>query len=94
MSTPRIEISAGRSWRLQDAKARFSEVVRLAREAGPQRVTVRGRDAVVILSSDEYDRLRHPGTGADLVRAMADPRVRELDFEHPKLRPPVRDVKL
>lgn len=89
-----MEILVGRSWRLQDAKARFSEVVRLAREAGPQRVTVRGRDAVVILSTDEYDRLRHPGTGADLVRAMADPRVRQLDFEHPKLRPTVRDVKL
>jgi prevent-host-death family protein len=79
---------------LQDAKARFSEVVRLAREAGPQRVTVRGRDAVVVVSSEEYDRLRHPGTGADLVRAMADPRVRNLDFEHPKLRPTVRGVKL
>jgi prevent-host-death family protein len=89
-----MEISVGRSWRLQDAKARFSEVVRLAREAGPQRVTVRGRDAVVILSSDEYDRLRQPGTGADLVRAMADSRLRDLDFEHSKLRPPVRDVKL
>jgi prevent-host-death family protein len=79
---------------LQDAKARFSEVVRLAREVGPQRVTVRGRDAVVVVSSEEYDRLRHPGTGADLVRAMADPRVRSLDFEHPKLRPTVRGVKL
>jgi prevent-host-death family protein len=79
---------------LQDAKARFSELVRRAQEAGPQRVTVRGRDAVVILSSEEYDRLRHPGTGADLVQAMADPRVRELSFEHPKLRPTVRDVKL
>jgi antitoxin Phd len=89
-----MEILAGRSWRLQDAKARFSEVVRLAREAGPQRVTVRGRDAVVILSSDEYDRLCQPGTGADLVRAMADPRVREPAFEAPKPRPPVRDVKL
>ncbi|MGH6905562.1 MAG: type II toxin-antitoxin system Phd/YefM family antitoxin [Geminicoccaceae bacterium] len=79
---------------MQDAKARFSEVVRLARQAGPQRVTVRGRDAVVVVSSEEFDRLRHPGTGADLVRAMADLRVRNLDFEHPKLRPPVRDVKL
>jgi prevent-host-death family protein len=89
-----MEIPPNPPWRLQDAKARFSEVVRLAREAGPQRVTVRGRDAVVILSSEEYDRLRQPGTGADLVRAMADPRVRDLDFEHSKPRPPVRDVKL
>ena len=48
----------------------------------------------VALVSQNLDRLRQPGTGADLVRAMADPRVRELDFESPKLRPPVRGVKL
>jgi antitoxin Phd len=89
-----MENPPGRSWRLQDAKARFSELVRLARQAGPQRVTVRGRDAVVILSSEEYERLRQDGTGAALVRAMADPRLRELDFEQPKLMPTVRDVNL
>jgi prevent-host-death family protein len=79
---------------MQDAKARFSELVRLAREAGPQRVTVRGRDAVVIMSSDDYDRMCNGGTGAALVETMADPRVRDLDFEHARNRPPVRDVKL
>jgi antitoxin Phd len=84
----------GRPWRLRDARARFSEVVRLARQAGPQRVTVRGRDAVVVVSSEEYDRLRYPETGAALVRAMADPRVRDLEFQHSKIRPSVRDVKL
>ena len=89
-----MEASARRSWRLQDAKARFSEVVRLAREAGPQRVTVRGKDAVVIMASEEFERLHDPGTGAELVRAMADPRVRNLDVERPKIRPTVRDVKL
>jgi antitoxin Phd len=94
MSTTRTKSTAGWSWRLQDAKARFSEVVRLAQEVGPQRVTVRGKDAVVVVASEEFDRLRHPGTGADLVRAMADPRVRDLDFEHPKLRPRVRDAQL
>jgi len=94
MSTTRTENMAGRPWRLQDAKARFSEVVRLAQQAGPQRVTVRGRDAVVVVSSQEYDRLRHSETGAALVRAMADPRARKLDMEHAKVTPPVRDVKL
>ena len=34
-------------WRLQDAKARLSEVVRQAQQRGPQRVTLHGRDAVV-----------------------------------------------
>ncbi|MDB5366416.1 MAG: prevent-host-death protein [Rhodospirillales bacterium] len=41
-------------WRLQDAKARFSEVVRRAREEGPQHVTVRGEDAVVVVASGEW----------------------------------------
>jgi prevent-host-death family protein len=94
MRTTRTENMVGGPWRLQDAKARFSEVVRLAQQTGPQRVTVRGRDAVVVLSSREYDRLRHPETGAALVRAMADPRVRKLDMEHAKVTPLVRDVKL
>jgi len=45
------------AWKLEDAKARFSEVVRLAREQGPQRVTVRGQDAVVVLSVADYAHL-------------------------------------
>jgi len=49
--------TAGRAWKLEDAKARFSEVVRRARTEGPQRVTVRGRDAVVVISVEELERL-------------------------------------
>jgi hypothetical protein len=51
------------TWKLQDAKARFSEVVRLALTAGPQDVTVRGgghnpcdiglsKDRVGLIASD------------------------------------------
>ncbi len=47
----------GRGWKLEDAKARFSEVVRLARNEGPQRVSVRGKDAVVVMSVEELERL-------------------------------------
>jgi antitoxin Phd len=46
-----------KSWKLEDAKARFSEVVRRARSEGPQRVTVRGKDAVVVISAEELDQL-------------------------------------
>ena len=45
-------------WQLQDAKARFSELVRAARESGPQTVTVRGEPAVVVLSQRHYRALR------------------------------------
>lgn len=48
------------SWKLEDAKARFSELVRRARSEGPQTVTVRGRESVVVLSTEQYDRLQPP----------------------------------
>ncbi len=42
------------TWPLQDAKARFSEVVRRAVEQGPQHVSVRGEPAVVVLSEKTF----------------------------------------
>ena len=47
-------------WQVQEAKARFSELVRDAAESGPQTITVRGRRAAVVLSADDYDRLKRP----------------------------------
>ena len=52
------EIGQARSnWQLQDAKARFSELVKRAREQGPQHVSVRGEPAVVVVSEEEFARL-------------------------------------
>jgi prevent-host-death family protein len=47
-------------WQLQDAKNRFSEVVKRARDQGPQTVTVHGQRAAVVLSAMEYDALVRP----------------------------------
>jgi antitoxin Phd len=44
-------------WQLQEAKARFSELFRRARDSGPQRVTRHGHAAVVVLPAEEYERL-------------------------------------
>jgi prevent-host-death family protein len=46
-----------RSWPLQDAKAKFSEVVKLATAEGPQIVTYRGVETAVLLSMDDFRRL-------------------------------------
>jgi prevent-host-death family protein len=54
---------APKEWQLQDAKARFSEVFRLARERGPQRFTKHGRGAVVIIPAEEYARMTRVRTG-------------------------------
>lgn len=45
-------------WQLQEAKARFSELVRAAQNDGPQTVTVRGEPAVIVLSQGQYRSLR------------------------------------
>ena len=82
-------------WRLEQAKARFSEVVRLAREAGPQHVTVHGRDAVVVLSAEDFARLS-PAAAAPTLAALfgTGPFTRLDDFEKGLVREqaPVRDV--
>lgn len=45
-------------WALQDAKARFSEVVKRAQSEGPQHITVRGEPTVVVISEAELAGLR------------------------------------
>jgi len=62
-----------KDWQLQEAKARFSEVFRLARESGPQRVTKHGRTAVVVVTAEEYERLsRSKARQGSLVQFFAD----------------------
>jgi len=81
-------------WQLQDAKARFSELVRRVRDEGPQHVTVHGRDEVVVISAEEFRRLRGEVTGAALVAAIQSSPHRGLSIEPKRSRPPVRDVSL
>jgi prevent-host-death family protein len=45
------------SWQMQTAKARFSDVVRSAKQDGPQDITVHGKSVAVVVSRDLFDRL-------------------------------------
>jgi prevent-host-death family protein len=81
-------------WVLQDAKARFSELVRRVRSEGPQRVTVHGRDEVVIIAAEEFRRLKGDLTGHALVAAMQASPHRDIDIEPRRAPMPVRDVAL
>jgi antitoxin Phd len=73
-------VRAYRGWKLEDAKARFSEVVRRAQSEGPQRVTVRGRDAVVVISAEELERLLPGERRLPFVRFMESLYVEGLDL--------------
>ena len=75
LSNSKVSPSTSRSraqpgyWPLQDAKARFSELVRKARNEGPQHVTLHGREEVVVIAAEEFNRLNGDLTGAALVAA-------------------------
>jgi prevent-host-death family protein len=81
-------------WPLQDAKARFSELVRRARSEGPQHVTVHGRDEVVVVAADEFRRLKGEHTGRVLIDVLQASPYRDIDIEPRRDRMPVRDVEL
>jgi prevent-host-death family protein len=57
-----------RTWQIQEAKARLSEVVKDAERKGPQEITLHGRAVAVVISRAEYDRLA--GTGESLAAFM------------------------
>ena len=81
-------------WLLQDAKARFSELVRKVRSEGPQHVTVHGRDEVVVIAAEDFRRLKGERTGRALIKAMqASPR-RDVDLAPTRGAMPVRGVTL
>lgn len=81
-------------WRLQDAKARFSELVRLAHSEGPQHVTVHGHEAVVVVDADEFSRLKGEQSGQLLIDAFQSSPYRDIDIEPVRSTMPVRDVVL
>ena len=61
------------AWQLQAAKQRFSELVSRAEREGPQVVTKHGREAVVVVSAEEYRRLTGPGESlVEFLRSAPD----------------------
>lgn len=84
-----------RTWKLEDAKNRFSELVRQAIAKEPQLVTRHGRAAVVVLSVEDYQRLATPQSLVDFVRdsPLADA-LAEGDLHLDRARDTGRDVAL
>lgn len=56
------------AWQLQAAKQHLSEVVDRARSEGPQVVTKHGKAAVVVVSVEEYQRLRGQPSLVEFIR--------------------------
>jgi antitoxin Phd len=79
------------SWQVQEAKSRFSEVVDLTLTEGPQLVTRRGSEAVVILAVENYRRL--VGDAPNLIdHLLSVPRGEVLAIT--RSRQPIRELDL
>jgi len=81
------------SWQLQEAKQKFSELVRRTLEEGPQVVTKHGKEVVVVVPVEEFRRTSKDGEKMDFKEfLMSAPDLSVLDLERPKEFP--RDVDL
>jgi prevent-host-death family protein len=92
MTKKRYPRARAAQWTVAEAKARFSEVVERARETGPQVVTRNGRDAVVVVSIDEWERkTRRVGSLVDFFAASP---LRGSGVDVKRSRSKFRDVDL
>jgi antitoxin Phd len=64
-----------RTWQLQEARSRFSELVNAALAGGPQRVTRRGKSAVIVVSEADWEEVTRkiPSFGRLLAQCPLDP---------------------
>ena len=82
------------AWKLGEAKAKFSELVRLATSGQPQRVTVHGKDAVVIVAADAFQTLQTRKQASSLHELLSQSPLNRIKFGGDGVRSPVREVDL
>ncbi len=78
------------SWQVQEAKQRFSELVRRTLEEGPQVVTRHGEEMVVVVSAEEFRRMSEQKMDFKEF-LMSAPDLSVLDLERPREMP--RDIE-
>jgi antitoxin Phd len=80
------------TWQLQVAKSKFSQLVKNARQQGPQIVTKHGKEAVVVISFEEYKRITKPQT--DLVTFLRNSPLANVELEVTRDKDLPRDIAL
>ena len=68
--------------------------MRKAKTEGPQRITVHGREEVVVISVEEYRRVKGQPSGQALVKLLHDSPLRDIKIERTRTRGRVRGVEL
>ncbi len=81
-----------KQWQLQEAKARFSELLRSASKDGPQEITVRGKPEAVIISASEFQRLKK--RKPRFVEFMRSSPLKGVELDLTRDKSPMREVDL
>ena len=82
----------GNTWQLQEAKNKFSNLVDKARHDGPQFVTKHGKESVVIIAIEDYQKLNKPKS--DLVSFLKKSPLSDINIDLARDKSPSRDVEL
>ncbi len=77
-------------WQLQNAKAHFSELLRVCAHSGPQTVSVHGKAEAVVISMQDYQRL--VGPKLNFIDFMSRSPLKGLDLEIDRDLAPSRDI--
>jgi prevent-host-death family protein len=80
-------------WQLQQAKNGFSQLIKEAIGGSPQRVTLHGKPAAVVVSAAEYERLTRRNKGK-LSATLLRPEIGGDDIDFQRVRDTGRDAVL
>ena len=80
------------TWQLQEAKGKFSEVVKRAQSQGPQNITVHGELVAVLISRRDYLKLTRPKPS--LVELLRVSPLAGNNLEITREQTPTRKIKL
>jgi antitoxin Phd len=86
--------SAASQWKLQDAKTQFSALVRQAVATGPQYVSVHGKPSVVVVSVQDFQRLKATKAKPKFTDLMRQSPLVGLDLDFSRLTDTVRETAL
>jgi len=81
-----------RQWQLQEAKAKFSEVVKLANQEGPQEITMRGQPTAILISLKDFEKIKNKKPS--LVSFMRASPLIGVDLKLERDKSPARELKL
>ena len=82
----------GNVWQLQEAKNKFSSLVDKARHDGPQVVTKHGKESVVIIAIEDYQKLNKPKS--DLISFFKKSPLSGINLDLTRDKSSSRDIEL